>query len=47
MPSLFRFLIVLALIAGVIFGGMLALVAFIHPEPREISQTIAPQRLNK
>ncbi|ACK50793.1 conserved hypothetical protein [Methylocella silvestris BL2] len=47
MPSLFRFLVVLALIAGAIFAGMLALVAFVQPEPREISQTIPPQRLNK
>ncbi|WP_158816205.1 histidine kinase [Methylocapsa sp. S129] len=41
MPSLFRFLFVLALIAGLIYGGMVALVAFVKVQPREMTQTIA------
>jgi hypothetical protein len=30
-----------------VFAGMVALVTFVNPEPREISQTIPPARLNK
>lgn len=40
MPSLFRFLFVLALIAGLIYGGMIALVAFVKVQPREMTQTV-------
>ncbi len=47
MPSLIRFLIVLGILAGIVFGGMIALVTFVQPERREITQTIPPQRLNK
>ncbi|MEJ0093527.1 MAG: histidine kinase [Methylocella sp.] len=47
MPSLIRFLLVVAILAGIGFAGMVALVTFVKPEPREISQTIPPARLNK
>lgn len=47
MPSLFRFLLVIGLLAGLIYGGMIALVTFVEPQPREMSQTIPPARLNK
>lgn len=47
MPSLIRFLLVIALLAGAVFGAMVALVAFVQPEPREIIQTIPSARLNK
>jgi len=47
MPSLFRFLFVLGLIAGAAFVGMAALVAFVEPQPREMSQPIPPAVLNK
>jgi phage shock protein PspC (stress-responsive transcriptional regulator) len=47
MPSLIRFLFVLALVAGTAFVGMAALVAFVEPQPREISQPIPPAALNK
>ena len=40
MPTLFRLLFVLALLAAVVYGGMLALVAFGTPEPRQISTPI-------
>jgi hypothetical protein len=36
MPTLFKLLAVIALIACLIFGGMLALVALVKPEPRTI-----------
>jgi len=44
MPSLFRFLIAVAVIGGVIYGGIFALANFIHPKPREITVTIPPDR---
>ncbi len=47
MPSLIRFLLVIAILAGAVFGAMVALVTFVQPEPREIIQTIPPARLNK
>jgi hypothetical protein len=46
-PSLFRFLFIIALLAGLIYAGMLALVTFVEPQPREMSQSIPPARLNK
>lgn len=45
MPTLFRFLAVLAVLAGLVFGGMLALVMFVQPEPREMIEVIPPSRL--
>jgi hypothetical protein len=47
MPSLFRFLFIVALLGGAVFVGMAALVAFVEPAPREITQPIAPGALNK
>lgn len=44
-PTLFRFLFVIAVIAGLVFGGMLALVAFVKPEPREIIEIVPPAKL--
>ena len=40
LPSLFRFLMVIGIIAALIYGGMLALVAFVKVEPREMTQTV-------
>lgn len=45
MPTLFRFLMVLALIAGVGFAGMAALAYLVEPEPRDMSVPIPPARL--
>jgi hypothetical protein len=47
MPSLFRFLAAVAIIVGVIYGGMLALTVFVQPQSREISVTIPQDRFNK
>ena len=44
-PVILRFLIVVALIAGCIYGGMLALVLFYEPQPREITVTIPSSKL--
>lgn len=47
MPSLIRFLIIAGILAGLIYGGMIALVTFVEPQPREMTQTIPSARLNK
>jgi hypothetical protein len=46
-PSLIKFLLFAGILAGIVYGGMIALVAFVEPQPREMSQTIPPARLNK
>lgn len=46
-PSLFRFLVIIGLLAGLIYAAMLALVTFVEPQPREMIQVIPPARLNK
>ncbi|HXW69975.1 MAG TPA: oxidoreductase [Methylocella sp.] len=47
MPSLIRFLVIIGVLAALIYIGMLALVAFVEPQPREMTQIIPPSRLNK
>ncbi|MFN3349324.1 histidine kinase [Pseudorhodoplanes sp.] len=47
MPTLFRFLAVIAIIAGVIYGSMLALALLIQPQSREITVTIPQDRFSK
>ncbi|MGH6843043.1 MAG: histidine kinase [Methylocella sp.] len=47
MPSLLKFLLLAGILAGIVYAGMLALVTFVEPQPREMSQTIPPARLNK
>ena len=47
MPSLIRFFLLAGILAGIVYGGMIALVTFVEPQPREMSQTIPPARLNK
>jgi hypothetical protein len=44
-PTLFRFVAILAILGGLVFGGMVALVTFVKPEPREITETVPPARL--
>lgn len=47
MPSLFRFLTVVAIVAGVIYGGIYALANFVNPKPREMTITIPQDKLKK
>ena len=47
MPSLFRFLTVVALLAGIVFAGMSALVYLVKPQVREISVTVSQDRFAK
>jgi hypothetical protein len=46
MPSLFRFLAVLAVIAGAIYGTMWALVTFVEPQERDVTIRIPSERIN-
>jgi hypothetical protein len=47
MPSLIRFLTIVAVIGGLIYGGIFALATFFDPEPREITVTIPPDKFQK
>ena len=47
MPSLFRFLIVVALAGGLIYAGMFALATWFDPKPREITISIPPSKFAK
>jgi xanthosine utilization system XapX-like protein len=47
MPSLFRFLTIVAVIAGIIYGVIFALANFVNPKPREISVTIPADKFLK
>ncbi|HEV7257117.1 MAG TPA: histidine kinase [Bosea sp. (in: a-proteobacteria)] len=45
MPTLFRFVAFLALLGGLVFGCMVALVTFVQPVPREMVETVPPSKL--
>jgi len=46
-PSLIKFLLLAGILAGIVYGVMIALVTFVEPQPREMIQLIPPARLNK
>ncbi|MGK6313211.1 hypothetical protein QTA58_11520 [Neorhizobium sp. CSC1952] len=46
MPTLFRFLFVLAVIAGIVYGSMVALVVLVEPRERDVTVRIPSERLN-
>lgn len=47
MPSLFRLLTILAIIAGLCYAGMVALVTLVDLKPREISVTVPQDKFIK
>ena len=47
MPSLFRFLTVVGVIAAVIYGIVFALANFVNPKPREMTVTIPADKFLK
>jgi hypothetical protein len=47
MPSLLRFLAVIAVLCGLVYGGLYALAHFVQPKPREITVSIPPDRFFK
>jgi hypothetical protein len=47
MPSLFRFLFVVAALGAAVYGGVYALAHFVQPTPREITVSIPPDKFFK
>jgi hypothetical protein len=47
MPSLFRFLTVVAILCGIVYGVVYALANFVNPKPRQIIVTIPPDKFLK
>lgn len=46
MPTLFRFLAIVAVIVGVVYGAMLALAYLVEPNDRDVTVRIPSERLN-
>ncbi len=46
MPSLIRFLVTIAVLAGLVFAGMFALATFVEPNQREMTVRIPANKLN-
>ena len=44
MPTLIRFLAVIGIIAGLVAGGMVALVMLVEPQQRDITVTLPTPR---
>ena len=40
MPTLIRFLVIVGVLVGLVYGGMIALVTMVKVQPREMSQTV-------
>lgn len=47
MPTLFRFLMIIGLISGAVYGGMWALANLVQPEPREMRVPVPPSSFVK
>ncbi len=47
MPSLFRFLAVVAVIVGIVYGAIFALANFVSPKSREMTVTIPADKFLK
>ncbi|MDP3895954.1 MAG: histidine kinase [Mesorhizobium sp.] len=46
MPTLFRFLTIIAVLVGLAYGGMYALVLFVKPNKGEMTERIPVEKLN-
>ncbi len=44
-PTLFRFLLVVGVLAGMVYGGMWGLATFVEPQQREMTQPIPASKL--
>ena len=47
MPSLFRFLALIGVVGGLIYGAMFLLATWFDPQPHEITVSIPPDRFAK
>ena len=46
MPTLFKLLTTLAIMAGLAYGAMFALVTFVEPNKGEMTVRIPPEKIN-
>ena len=46
MPSLFRFLFLCAVLAGIVYGAMFALIFYVEPVDREVTVRVPTEKLN-
>jgi hypothetical protein len=46
MPSLFRFLVLIGVLAGIGYGSMVALAVLVEPTPRDMTVRIPNERMN-
>jgi hypothetical protein len=46
MPTLTRLIFILAILAGLVYAGMVALVTFVHPTQTEMTIRIPSEKLN-
>lgn len=46
MPTLTRLIITLAVLAGLVYAGMIALVTFVHPTQTEMTIRVPSEKLN-
>jgi hypothetical protein len=47
MPTLFRLLVTLGILAGLVYGAMFALVAYVEPKKGEMTVRIPAERINR
>jgi hypothetical protein len=47
MPSLFRFLMAIGVIVGIVYAGMFALATMVEPQQRDMTVTIPQDRFVK
>jgi hypothetical protein len=47
MPFLIRFLTIIAVLGGAVYGGLFALATMVEPTTREMSVTISPDRFHR
>jgi hypothetical protein len=47
MPSLLRFLAIVAILCALVYAGLYSLAHFVQPNPREISVSIPPDKFFK
>ncbi|MBN9335363.1 hypothetical protein [Devosia sp.] len=45
MPTLFRLLIILLFLGGLVYAGMFALVSFVEPNPKDVTLKITSREL--
>lgn len=47
MTSLVRFILIVGVLAGLAYGGLVALVMLVEPQPREITVAVPPSKIGR